>query len=257
MYIDQNNIAHEDFILSTYNTDSEYAATPKWYFEICQEIAGRHSLMRKCSVPDLLKEGKSWVISRERMEIYSYPHWDQTLHLKTGIPRSESYFAPRTIVAEDSEGNEVFRSSTMWAVVDYQTKMPLKVGEIYNRIQSTEDDFVDTTLRRTPKIDIDSAEQSGVFSSYRPRLSYWDTDINRHVNNIVYLDWVLRSMDSGYLKNHRPSLIDIMWMHEIHEKDSVTVNVYRTAENKFVYTICREEEGGQVSRACAAEILFN
>ncbi len=144
----------------------------------------------------------------------------------------------------------------MWAVVDYQTKMPLKVGEIYNRIQSTEDDFVDTTLRRTPKIDIDSAEQSGVFSSYRPRLSYWDTDINRHVNNIVYLDWVLRSMDSGYLKNHRPSLIDIMWMHEIHEDDSVTVNVYQTGKDRFVYTICTERNGESV-RACAAEIQFN
>lgn len=257
MYIDENNTAHEDFVLSTFNTDAEYAATPRWYFEICQEIAGRHSLLRSCSVPDLLKEGKSWVISRERMEIYSYPHWNMTLHVKTGIPESTSYFAPRTIAAEDSDGKPVFKSSTMWAVVDYETKMPLKVGEIYSRIQpSVNQDFVDTALRRTPKIDFESAEATEPVGVYRPQVSYWDTDINRHVNNIVYLDWVLRSMDYEYLKTHRPSMIDIIWMHEIHHQDSVEVRAYKTAENRFVYVVYVERDGS-LMRACTAEIQFN
>lgn len=258
MRIDEHNVAHQDFTLCTFNTDADYAATPRWFFEICQEIAGLHSLMRGCAITDLIKEGKSWVISRERMEIYSYPRWADVLHLKTGIPESSSYFAPRTIVAQDKDGKPVFKSSTMWAVVDYQTKMPLKVGDIYERIRAAVDeDFVDTGLRRTPKTDLDAADQTGVFSTYRPQVSYWDTDLNRHVNNTVYLDWILRSMNSSYLKSHRPALIDVMWMHEIHETDRVVVNVYKVDENRFVYAVCTEQENGTLTRACAAEIQFD
>ena len=254
MIIDQNNVGIHDFTPYTYNTHGKYTCTPRWFFEACQEIAAIHAAMRGMAVPDLLKEGKTWVITRERINIKRYPVWGETVRMMTGVPEAKSYFAPRSMIALDKDGNEYFRASTMWAIVDYETRMPVRVGDYYAKMGFAKDaDFVDQTLRREPKIDTDRLLSKEPVSVFTPQIFFYDCDINNHINNIVYLDWLLRTVPVSYMKEHRPSMIDIMWIHEVHVDDSVDVYMYEIEKDYFGFVIRRKSDNSIV---CSAEIRF-
>ena len=255
MYIDENNVGIHDFTPYTYNTYGEYTCTPRWFFESCQEVAAIHASLRGMAVPDLLKEGKTWVITRERMNILRYPVWGETVRMKTGVPEAKSYFAPRSMIALDLEGNEFFRSSTMWAIVDYNTRTPVRVGDYYSKMGFARNaGFVDETLRREPKIDTQRLLEKDPVAVFTPQVFFYDCDINNHINNIVYLDWLLRTVPVSYMKTHRPSMIDIMWIHEVHMDDKVDVLMYEIEKDFYGFIIHRPSDNTNV---CTAEIRFN
>ncbi|MCR5760606.1 MAG: hypothetical protein K6F82_01180 [Sphaerochaetaceae bacterium] len=237
MFIDEHNVCNDEFKITTYNVDSAYRALPEFYFDVVQEISGVHSYEGHVAVPHLNAEGKSWVITRTIMDIYSYPKWPEVLKVRTGIPFAKSYYAPRAVVASDSSGNPVFSAKSMWAVIDIQSRMPLKMAEISEKIGPvtyTDGPFIDCG-KRSPKLDTDAMVQKPLFSEYKPDHKFYDTDINGHTNNIVYLKWMLEAMPFDYMKKHNPSYIDINWLHEVHVSDSVEVKVYELEENSFGY----------------------
>jgi medium-chain acyl-[acyl-carrier-protein] hydrolase len=175
--------------------------------------------------------------------------------MMTGVPEAKSYFAPRSMIALDKDGNEYFRASTMWAIVDYETRMPVRVGDYYAKMGFAKDaDFVDQTLRREPKIDTDRLLSKEPMSVFTPQIFFYDCDINNHINNIVYLDWLLRTVPVSYMKEHRPSMIDIMWIHEVHIDDTVEVSMYEIEKDYFGFVIRRKSDDSIV---CSAEIRFN
>ena len=254
MIIDEKNVGIHDFTPCTYDTYGEYTCSPRYLFELCQEIAAIHASLRGMAVPDLLKEGRTWVITRERLNIQRYPVWGDTVHMKTGVPEAKSYFAPRSMIAHDSDGNEFFRASTMWAIVDYNTRMPVRVGDYYAKMGFAKDaDFVDQTLRREPKIDTQRLEAKEPVAVFTPQIFFYDCDINNHINNIVYLDWLLRTVPVSYMKNHKPSMIDIMWIHEVHIDDKVNVLMYEIEKDYYGFIIRRPSDNCTV---CTAEIRF-
>lgn len=239
MYIDEFNVCNEDFKITTYNVDSAYRALPEFYFDVLQEISGVHSYEGHVAVPHLNAEGKSWVITRTVMDIYAYPKWPEVLKLKTGIPFAKSYFAPRAVLAYTSEGEPVFSAKSMWAVIDIESRMPLKMAEISNKIGPvtyTDGPFVDCG-KRIPKLDTDAISEKPLLSQYKPDHKFFDTDINGHINNIVYLNWMLEAMPFDYMKGHNPSYIDINWLREIHMTDNVEVLVHKMDEDSFGYIV--------------------
>ena len=254
MQIDSNNVATHDFTPYTFNTYARYVSTPRWLFEVCQEIAAMHSMAKHLGVPDLMKEGKTWVITREKMHITRYPVWGDTVRVKTGVPDAKSFFAPRSMIAHDPEGNELFRASTMWAVVDYNARTPIRIGDIYEKLGcATEADFVDETLRREPKIDTARMLEKPPVQTFVPQIFFFDCDINNHINNIVYLDWLLRTVPVSYMKTHLPSMIDIMWIHEVHIDDSIEVRMYEIEKDYYGFMMHRASDDSVV---CTAEIRF-
>lgn len=254
MVIDSSNVAVHSFTPYTYNTYAEYVATPRWLFEVCQEAAAMHSGLKHLGVPDLLKEGKTWVITREKMTISRYPRWNNEVTVKTGVPDANSFFAPRTVLGEDENGKEIFRASMMWAVVNAVTRMPVKVGGIYDRIGCVKGpSFVDETLRREPKIDIQSLLAKQPVCTFVPQIFFFDCDINNHINNIVYLDWILRTVPADYMENHLPSMIDIMWIHEVHMNDRVEVGMYEIEKDFYGFVMQRASDNLTV---CTAQVRF-
>ena len=254
MVIDSNNVAKHSFAPCTFNTFSDYIATPRWFFEVCQETAAIHSDLRHLGVPDLLKQGKTWVITREKMTIARYPRRGDEVFVKTGVPQAKSFFAPRTVLGEDKDRKTLFVSSMMWAIVDYDTRMPVKVGDFLNTMGCvTGETFVDESLRREPKIDTQRLLSKQPVCVFVPRIFLFDCDINNHVNNIVYLDWLLRTLPVSYVKDHLPSMIDIMWIREVFVSDSIEVKMYEIEKDFYGFIMRREADNANV---CTAEIRF-
>ena len=81
--IDEFNRARSLFTTYSYETDRFFDARLAFYFQIVQEAAGNHSAVRGCSIPTLHEEGKTWVITRSKIEVHRYSHWPEQLHVET------------------------------------------------------------------------------------------------------------------------------------------------------------------------------
>jgi acyl-ACP thioesterase len=53
----------------------------------------------------------------------------------------------------------------------------------------------------------------------RPELGYRQTDINGHITNCAYIDWILSSFSNDFQRAHMPSDLEIIFYHETLESD--------------------------------------
>ena len=255
MNVDSSNLFHFDFPVVTYCCDCHYRALPRFYFEISQEMAALHSAFRGVSIPDLNKEGKTWVIIRTIMDINDYLPWGKTVHAVTGTPDSHGFFAPRLVYAISDDDNVVFRAKSTWVVVDIKEHKPCRVGDISERIVPTgiSDGLFKGLSASEPKISTELMKAYPVFSVYEPRINYNDIDINSHINNIVYFDWFMNSLPDDFNAAYTPSHIDFCWQHEVRSGNELQVVVYRESENKLGFILNNLSSGNE---ACVSEMIF-
>ena len=53
------------------------------------------------------------------------------------------------------------------------------------------------------------------FKTCEIKVDYDDIDVNKHVNNVRYLDWALKTLDYDFRKTHKVNTIDIYYKKEI------------------------------------------
>ena len=223
--IDSNNVAHSQFMTYSYETDSFYYARLAFYFEIVQEAAGYHAACRGCSIPEMHKEGKTWVITRSHIHIDRYTRWPETIAVETWAQNPIRLHLPRVIRGIDEENKPVFTATTYWAVLDLaHNGRPCRPGDISERIGRPPVDLetynLDVDLKRRP-----TYEESGciTLSVYKPTIQYLDSDSNQHINNISYLNWAMESLPDAFRDRVKVSDIDVSWVRQTFAGDIITV----------------------------------
>src|SRR5690554_5289778 len=97
--IDERNVAHSTFATYSYETDCFSDARLAFYFQVVQEAAGTHAASRGCSIPEMHKEGKTWVITRSQMEVFRYTRWPEVLKVETWAQEPIRLHLPRVVRA--------------------------------------------------------------------------------------------------------------------------------------------------------------
>ncbi len=255
MYFDRDNLFHVDYNVSTYCCDASYHSFLRFYFQIVQETAGLHAAFRHVSLPELNQIGKTWVVLRTTMTINRYASWKELIHVTTGISKSTGFFGPRIVYALDDKNNELFSAKTVWAVLNIDNHMPQRMNEISDALVPTlkEDDKILSLKERDPKINSSFFKNLPEISSYIPQITYYDTDINNHINNIVYLDWFINALPESYYKSYSPSFVDIAWNHEVHNTNEVIVKVYKIDEFHLGFILFNNTTKEE---SCISEITF-
>ena len=219
--IDEKNVAHSTFTTYSYETDSYSEARLAYYFEVVQEAAGTHAAQRGCSIPEMHKEGKTWVITRSQIEVLRYTRWPEILNVETWAQQPIRLHLPRAVQAFDQKGNKLFLAKTYWAVLDLKTGRPLRAHDMSSRIglppQEDTAHQIDMVLSRKQK----DPEQLHLLSTFKPRISYVDTDRNQHVNNISYLNWALESLPSSFRNRFKASFVDVSYLRQTFIGDDV------------------------------------
>ncbi len=261
--IDEHNIAHSTFTTYSYETDCFAQARLAFYFQIVQEAAGIHAGLRGCSITDLHKEGKTWVITRSSMEIMRYTCWPQVIKVQTWAQDPIRLHLPRVVKGLDEQGNTLFIAKTHWAIIDLSSSRPLRPMDMSLRIglPPVEDaeHHLDMTLPRAQE-----EEDLVLLCSYRPTIAYLDTDRNLHVNNISYLNWALESLPSSFRNRSKAASVDVSYLRQTFLEDSLIVSTYaQDAEALFRdnptlhHKILRQEKDGTTTLVWQGTTVWN
>ncbi len=205
----------DEFTVTDLQCDRFGRLKPSAILWLVQEMAGRHCLRLGLDWDSLAAKGMFWAIIRHRVRVSQMPRKDQTIRIETWPMPTTRVAYPRNVVAFDQDGNELWRSTSIWVLMDMQTRtmiLPGKNGvEVCGTLQGDE-------------LPSPGSVPPAVLSSCEGRtVRFTDLDINGHMNNCRYLDWAADLLSSQFHEAHTVQDFTLGYLSEAREGDRLQV----------------------------------
>ena len=211
-----------------------------------QEMAGQH-FDRMALTAEMNNRDLFWVIIRHRLQVSRLPQKGETIRLETWPMPTTRVAYPRSVVAYDEAGEELFRSVTLWVLMDRNTRamvLPGKSGIMVPGI-----------LRGNELPSPNSLAPVICSASVRRRVCFSDLDVNNHMNNCRYLEWAGDLLPAAFHKEHAIKDVTMCYLGEAREGQELIVSWEMRAEGVLHVDIQRPEEDTKV-RVFTAEIHY-
>lgn len=198
-----------------------------------QEMAGSHvSAMALDPAPE--EKGLAWVITRHRVQITRLPRKGETLRLETWPMPTTRVAYPRSVVAYDAKGEEVFRSVSLWVLIDLQSRAMILPGKSGVLIPG---------IVRGNELPNPHGLIPAVCSAHETRrVRYSDLDANRHVNNCRYLEWVSDLLPAAFHETHVLRDVTLCYPNEARAGDELEIFWELNADGVLHVDIQRPEK---------------
>ena len=166
---------------------------------------------------DIRPLGLIWVVGRSRLQITRAPRLNEHLIVETWpMPATRSAF-PRAAVVKTDKGEELYRCTTLWALVNKTTRRLVLPGD-------SGVTFPGCTLGgELPVPNSFAALPLGEVSSRK--VCFSELDLNGHMNNTKYLDWVNDLLSSQFHKEHTFKDVNVCYLSEALEGQTVKLSL--------------------------------
>ena len=224
---EEEKAAYGEFFIKSAETDCFYKARPNYYFGLNQEMGGLHAAAKGVGLKQLYdKEKKTWMILRTRMHIDKLLDWTDTIRLETWCQDGYRLYCPRAVRAYDkADGSPVFQADNWWVIMDLARKRPCKPDILKDTLPAADADkhYFDPIFPAFPKAD---EYQGPELAAWPAEVNYYDTDYNRHVNNISYISWIMEALPKEFLDSYMPSFFDVKWEKQSYLTDSLSIRTF-------------------------------
>lgn len=183
--------AQYEFQVRSYECGPDGAASLPTVCNYLQEAASLHAEKLGFSKSDFAAEGAntSWVLTRLRVKMRRYPKWEERVTVGTCPRGGRRITAQRDFVLQVGE-ETIGVAASEWMIIDLATRkivpVPARVYELANDVRERtlgEDAF--SRLRWA------CSETAGEMP-FRARRG--DIDVNGHVNNVHYIEWLVEAL---------------------------------------------------------------
>jgi len=208
---------------------------------LCQEIAFQHSEMAGFGWQGMIEKQLFWVLSRMKMEIHRYPVWNETIKISTWGVGTDSLQGYRYVQIHGADDQLLLRTLTSSLVVDLNQRKIIRIPREFLNSISNPNAKITEKPAKLPKLE--SPEKIAAFS-VKPS----DLDINQHVNNTLYVRWVLDAQPFDFLNKNEIAKAEINFAQELGPDENVIIQTAPVAENIAMYSILSETTGREACR---------
>lgn len=174
-----------------------------------QEIAEDHAIALGCGRKDMVdKTGMVWMLTRLHLEMKKYPRIAQDIVVKTWHGPVARLVFPRYFSFSCPDGDELGYASSDWVLFDYRERKLMRPSALQVPYEADES----LAPAAPPPMRIRLPESMQTIEVRRVR--YSDTDMNVHMNNAKYADWICDLFATEKLKAQRLSELDITYSAE-------------------------------------------
>ena len=244
-------IYEREFAVNAGDTDRHGRLKPSRILSFLQEVAGDHSALLGTDRDSLMTRNLFWAVIRHRVQITRLPRSGETITVQTWpMPTTRTAY-PRSSVAYDAEGRECFRGISLWVLMDAESRAMVLPG----KSGVTVDGILTGSELATPG---SMALQRSGRQTVR-RVRYSDLDVNGHMNNCRYMDWVSDLLPGAFHGEHSISEFTINYLSEARENEELTLCFQLTDGPCLGVDALREGDGVSVShaRVFSARVLFD
>ncbi|BDG07349.1 acyl-[acyl-carrier-protein] thioesterase [Anaeromyxobacter paludicola] len=231
------------FPVHSYEVDAFGELTAPSLAGYLQEIAGNHASALGWSLPELMRQGLTWVLARQRVEVAASIRAGDVLEVTTWPSGLDRLAALRDFrVRRQRDGLEVARAVSQWFVLDLETRRPVRPERVVTEVPAD----LPPHVFAPPPARLPALEGGHEEKRFRTRFS--DIDVNQHVNNLSYVAWALESVPEETWRRQRLAALDVQFLAECHYGAAVLSRTAAAGQGVFRHAIVREEDGRELAR---------
>ena len=241
-------IYRDTFLISDVQCDRYGRLRPSAICWFVQEIAGRHCVLLGTDWDTLAKQNMFWAILRHSVHIRRMPMKGETITVETWPMPTSRVAYPRNVVAFDQDGNELFRSISIWVLMDTVTRAMILPGKSGVNVPG---------LLQGSELEMPaSIPPAGLMGGQSRQVRFTDLDINGHMNNCRYLDWAWDLLPSHFHKDRTLQAFTLGYLSEAREGDSLLQQL-ETGEDGTVKLEISRPEGEKNTRIFCARLMYS
>lgn len=236
-------VMERDYRLRWMDFDKYGRMLPAAILDICQDGATMHAVELGIGRDDISPNGVFWAVVRTKYEVVRQPEHHQVITLRTW-PHSLSRFSIiRDFSLLDENRETLVKATSEWVVMDIETRKFASVKDIY---QGPTDFLEDRSFEKKPRKNPNFDEGNLPVQTVVPGFS--DIDINGHVNNTMYANYVLNALNPN--EETAIKTLQIDYRHEV--LPGAPLEIHTLAEGARVLSK-GINEAGEVAFTCAIE----
>lgn len=173
------------YVLRASDFDKFNYIKPSAVLDLFQDAAGQHALEIGVGFCDMIKHGYLWVLTRVKFEIITMPVLYQEVLVKTWPLQPNRLNYKREYAIEDKNGNLLIKGTSEWVVIDSVKRRFLSVPDLYPFSDGFHSEVMfDGKLKKVNDFESENPP-------YSITTGFNDLDVNDHVNNIKYANYVV------------------------------------------------------------------
>ena len=229
----------QDFTLSHMHVDRFGRATPAALLYLVQEVAGSHCALLEVDHNTLSKQNLFWAVTRNRVQVTRLPQLGETVYVETWPMPTTRVAYPRSVVAYDKDHKELFRSISLWVLMDSKTRGMLLPGKSGITVTGT---LTGTELTAPHAIATRPME-----NTVTRTVGYTLLDRNGHMNNTRYMDWVDDLLPSAFHEDHPVQEFTVCYLNEAREGEEIQLS-YELSDGPL-FTVDAQRDGNRIFSA--------
>jgi len=221
----------EKFVIRSYEVDETGQATLPVIANYFQEAAGKNARDLNFDIEDLYKKGVTWVLYRMHIKIEKFPERWEKVCVNTWPSSGDGIRAYRDYQLMDKNGTILGVGISQWMVLNIKNRRPVRVPE----------EILKMGLKvKNHQLPVDKTQfpEMGEFDSCTSLTAgRHDLDMNRHVNNVTYIQWMTGFMPENHPVHMTCTEINIQYHRECKLGQNILVKTKQLSDSQFLHII--------------------
>ena len=241
-------IYSQTFTLKDNHVDCFDRLKPSVLLQLIQEVSSVHGSALGADYDTLAQKNLFWIIVRTRVQITRMPVCGETITLTTWPMPTTRVAYPRSVIGYDASGAELFRSISLWGMMDRISRalvVPAKSGiAVQGHLEGSE---LTAPGSLSPKLTEHCTSR---------RVAFTDLDRNGHMNNTRYFDWICDLLPSAFHKEQTLKEFTICYLSEAMEGQVLDMGWDVQEGVMQVEATCANDSESKPHRVFAAKLQF-
>lgn len=172
------------------------------------QVSGSQSAQLGVSDKEILeKYNLVWIITEYDIDVIRLPRFAEEITIETDALSYNRLFCYRRFTIYDESGQAIIQMLASFALMDRDSRKVHSVDP--EMVAPYQSEFSKKIIRGPKYTNLDNPTSK----DYHVR--FYDLDMNGHVNNSKYLDWIFEVMGADFLMNHIPQKINLKYVKEV------------------------------------------
>ncbi len=234
-----NRLWEKEYYLRASDFDKFNHIKPSAVLDLFQDAAGQHAVKIGVGFDDMIKRSYLWVLTRIKFKVLSQPKSYQKVVVKTWplAPGRLSY--RREYCIEDEKGEQLVVGSSEWVVIHSEKRRLVSAPDLYPFTDGFCTEIMcEEKLGKVANFDV-------LTEPYIVNAGFSELDINNHVNNTKYANYVLDAINPEKTDELKEFQID--YRKEVLEGTELSVYHIRQGATVFAKG---QNSNGDIMFAC-------
>ncbi len=211
------NVWQVSYRIRSSEVDRTGIAKPEALLNLFQEAATDHAEALGVGAGLIEGHNLAWVLSRLQVHFPVPVGWKSTVCVETWPSGVDRLYAFRDFVLTDSDDRLPAAGVSTWLLIDVARRRPVRMPT----------EVSDIPIPKRPRAhlpdDLPSEPLDAYLKEGNRSARSADIDINGHVNNVRYVEWLTDEIPASIRENYRLSNLDLRFKSESVEGDSLAV----------------------------------